>query len=106
MVVSATGTFLNSTNIVVSAGTLTLQNSGALSDDATVRIANGGAAKVSLASGVNETVRYLVFGDKEQRSGTYGSTSSTADYTSNEHFAGEGVLTVLRGNSGTLISVR
>jgi len=108
LVVGRDGTLGNSsTNIVVGGtGTLTLQNSKTLADAATLSIANGGTAKVSLASGVNESVRCLFFGDKQKRIGTYGATGSGAGVIDDEHFSGTGILTVLRDKSGTLIKVR
>ena len=107
LVVGSAGTLgNNSTNIVVGGtGTLTLQNSATLADSATVRIADGGA-KVSLASGVNEAVRYLFLGGVQKRVGTYGSTSSTAAVKDDAHFSGTGILTVLHDKSGTLIGVK
>lgn len=104
LVVSSTGTLgLNSTNVTVAAGTLTLLNSTAITDTATLRIANGSAAKVNVASGVNESVGYLYFNDKQRPGGTYGASGSGARVIDDEHFAGTGVLTVLHGNGGTLI---
>ena len=96
----------NSTNIVVGGtGTLTLQNSNTLSDNATLSIGNGGA-KVSLAAGVNEAVRYLFLGTSQKRAGTYGSTSSAATVKDDTHFSGTGILTVLHDKSGTLMRVQ
>ncbi len=108
LVVSATGTFgPNSTNVVVAAGTLTLSNSVAIADTAAVRIADGGAAKLSLTAGVNETVERLYFGDKEKHAGTYSASSgSGAQVIDTEHFAGTGILTVLRGKSGTVMHIQ
>ena len=63
-------------------------------------------AKISLAAGVNEAVGQLYFGSKQRRVGTYGSTSSPAAVKDDTHFSGTGILTVLRDNSGTLISVQ
>jgi len=72
----------------------------------TVRIVSGGGARLSLSTGVNETVHDLFLGDTEQRKDTYGSTGSAADYTSDVYFEGTGVLEVQRDNSGKLIYVR
>ena len=103
LVVSSTGMLGNSTNITVAAGTLTLQNSSCITNTATVRIASGGGAKVSLAAGVNQTVNYLYYDDKQKSTGTYGATGSGASKINDEHFAGSGVLTVLHGSGGTLL---
>ena len=106
LVVSSTGTLgVNSTNITVAAGTLTLSNSVSIANNAMVRIADGGGAKVNLALGVNETVGYLFFGDKQRPASTYGATGSGASVISDEHFSGSGILTVLHGNGGTVIVV-
>jgi len=107
LVVSTSGSLgSNSTNITVAAGTLTLQNSAALADEASLRIADGGGAKVTLAEGVNETVGYLYFGEKLCMGGTYGATGSGARTIDDEHFAGSGILTVRHGNGGTLIRLQ
>jgi len=105
--VSATGSLgVNSTNIVIAAGTLAVQNSAAVSDQATVRIAAGGGAKLELAGGVNERVAYLFWGETLKRAGTYGATGSGAAVIDDQHFAGSGILTVLRDKAGTAIMLR
>ncbi len=105
LVVSATATLGNSTNIVVAAGTLTLQNGNSITNTATLRIANGGSAKVNL-SGVNETIGQLFFGDKQKRAATYGGLDSGAEIINEEHFTGNGILTVLLGSGGTALILR
>jgi len=106
LTVSSSGMLGYSTNIDVAAGTLILQNSSTITNTASVWIANGGGAKVSLASGVNETVGTLYFGDMQKGAGTYGATGSGASKINDEHFAGSGVLTVLHGNSGSIMLLR
>lgn len=110
LIVSSTGTLgANSTNIVVGgAGTLTLSNSVAIANAATVRMPASGVdtAKISLAADVNEAVGQLYFGGKQRRAGTYGSTSSAAAVKDDTHFSGAGILTVLRDDFGTVISVQ
>jgi len=112
LLVTAASKLGNSTNITVAVpasgtSTLTLQSSTALADAATLSIANGGAAKVSLATGVNETVSWLYFGDKMQRAGTYSAASGPGVLVvDTEHFAGTGILTVLHDKSGTLIRLQ
>ena len=69
-------------------------------------IANGGTAKVSLASGVNEAVGTLFLGSVQKRAGTYGSTSSAAAIKNDTYFTGTGILTVLHDKSGTLLRVQ
>ncbi|MDD2598393.1 MAG: autotransporter-associated beta strand repeat-containing protein [Kiritimatiellae bacterium] len=96
----------NCTNVVVDAGTLKLQNSAAIADTATLSLAAGGGAKVDLASGVNESVRYLFIDGEMQRCGTYGSSASAAANKNDVYFSGTGVLKVLRDNGGTVIIVR
>jgi len=94
------------TNVVVDAGTLTVENSSAIANRADLSIAAGGGAKVELAAGVNEAVAHLYLDGEMRRVGTYGSTSSAATYKNDEFFSGTGVLTVLYDVSGTLIKVR
>ena len=107
LIVSGTGSFgVNSTNVIVAAGTLTLSNSVSIADIAAVRIANGGGAKVNLAAGVNEAVGALFFGNSQKSAGTYGATGSGAGVINDEHFSGSGILTVLHGKGGMLIGLR
>jgi autotransporter-associated beta strand protein len=109
LIVSSTGSCgINSTNIVVAAGTLVLSNSVSIANNAEVRIADNGGAKVNLASGVNEIVGTLYFGDHQKSAGTYGSTGSGASVTDDVHFSasGSGILTVLHDKGGTLIGLR
>ncbi len=79
----------------VSAGTLRLGGSSCLSDTASLTIASG--AVVFLGDGVVETVGMLVLDTAIQLSGTWGSTSSTAEYRDDTYFSGTGVLVVVRG---------
>jgi autotransporter-associated beta strand protein len=110
LAVGAAGTFgPNSTNIVVGgSGTLLLSNSVAIADSALVTLPASGVstAKINLAAAVTESVGWLCYGDKIQCAGSYGSTSSTALFKDDSHFAGSGVLTVLHDNSGTVIKLR
>ena len=97
---------VNCTNVVVtSTGTLILSNSVTIANSAALSIANGGAAKVNLAAGVNEAVGWLFLGGSRKNLGTYGATGSGAYYIDNEHFSGTGILTVLHDRSGTLMRV-
>jgi len=100
-----------STNITVMASatgtsTLALQVSTAITNTATLSIASGGTAKLSLASGVNESVGYLILGGVRKRVGTYGSTGSLAFFKDDTYFSGPGILTVRHDKSGTMISVK
>lgn len=99
------------TNITVE-GSATLALAGAsasmLSDDAIVRLpaAGIGAAKISLAAGVAETVGWLCCGERLMAPGTYGATGSGARYVDDTRFSGLGVLNVRHGTlTGTLIRV-
>lgn len=109
LVVGATGTLgTNSAAIAVGGGTLLLSNSVAIANSAVVRLPAAGVttAKISLASGVNETVGWLYYDKTMKRAGTYGSSSSSATSKDDTHFAGLGVLTVLHDNAGTVIRVQ
>lgn len=108
LAVGATGTLGGAcTNVVVEAGTLSLQNSETIADTATLALTGGGGAKVALSGGVTEAVGLLVLDGELQRPGTYGSTGSTATYKDDTIFSGTGVLSVLHGKSiGTLITVQ
>jgi len=112
LVVADNGTLgNNSTNIVVAGnGMLALSNSVTIADSAVVTMPSDGVstAKINLASGVNESVGWLFFGNKMKRAGVYGSSSSPAPLANqdNTHFSGSGVLTVLHDKSGTLIRMQ
>lgn len=104
---------LGSSNVIVHAGaTLILSCSGAIADSATALLYQYGlfSGKIQLDAGVNETVRYLYCGGVGLPSGTYGSSSSSATYKSDQYFAGAGVLTVSRSanlfSRGTVIKVK
>lgn len=102
-VITATGSLgVNCTNVTIVAGTLKLQASDGISDAAVVRIADGGAAKIEL-EGVEETVKWLNFGDKTKLPGRYSATPGPGIIVDTVHFSGTGVLKVLRGPSATLI---
>lgn len=82
----------------------------AISDNATLNIAGGGAPGtadqnyVDLGAGVNERVGRLILGGVEQLlPGTYGSTASSADFKSDEYFAGTGVVTIPEPGSAALL---
>ncbi len=94
------------TNVVVTAGTLALQNSATIANTATLSLTGGGSAKIDLAAGVDESVRYLFIDGNMQRVGTYGSGTSPASHKDSTLFSGTGVLRVLSDNSGTMILVQ
>ena len=106
-VISATGTMgINCTNVIISAGTLKLMSAVSISDAAIVTIADGGAAKMELAAGVEETVMWLNFGATPKLPGRYSATGGSGIIVDTVHFAGTGVLKVLRGPTATLILFR
>lgn len=105
-VITATGTLgANCTNVTVVAGTLKLLASDGISDGAAVTIADGGAAKIELA-GVEETVKWLILGDKPKLPGRYSATPGPGIIVDTVHFSGTGVLKVLRGPSATIITLK
>jgi len=95
------------------AGTLTLSGANTFTGDTRVqsgivaltsggnRLPDGAAlwveldGKVNLATGVNETVKYLYLNQTPMAAGTWGGSASAAANTSAKYFAGEGVVTVL-----------
>jgi autotransporter-associated beta strand protein len=95
----------NSVSVRVTGGTLRLRNANAVPDTAAVRIDDGGA-ELRIDSGI-ETVGALYLGDRRQRRGTYGASTSAAEYTNDSYFntRGTGVLNVLQG-PGSVLSVR
>ena len=94
----------NSTRVTVTGGTLRLRNGSSISDAADLAVSNGGA-KVYADAGVVETVRTLHLGGILMRRGTYGATGSGADTIDDAHFAGAGIINVLRGTE-SVITIR
>ncbi len=84
----------------------------AIANDATVTLQKAGLknAKMELQTGINETVRFLFFGDEPMTAGTYGGTGSGATNILPNYFTGTGILTVSSNAAAlggtTLIVVR
>jgi autotransporter-associated beta strand protein len=64
---------------------------GGIADAGTVRI-NGVDSRLSLATGINDTVNALFIDGTPAAAGTWGSTASAADNKNDDHFSGEGIL--------------
>ena len=94
------------TNIVVAGGTLSLSNSAALCPEANVTFAEEGSGLVFLPQDVNVRVSTLWYGEHQKYAGTYGASDSGAQYVDDSRFSGTGLLTVLHGKNGTIISVQ
>jgi hypothetical protein len=56
--------------------------------------------------GVEETVLWLNCGNKPRLAGRYSANSGPGIIVDTVHFAGSGVLNVLKGYGGTLITLR
>lgn len=101
------GTFLVAENASFSAakrfringGMLELRNGASLPDDSFLVVAAG--AKVRLASGITETVGRLYLDGEPQTGGTWGSSTSGAEHTSDTYFSGDGKLSVADGPTGS-----
>ena len=101
------GTFgANCTNIVVAdSGALVLENSNTIANFGSLTINDD--TQVTLAAGINETIGYLTINGVSMPVGTHGITGSGAEFTDDTHFAGTGILKVLRSRRpGTVIVVR
>ncbi len=94
LVVAATASLGNSTNLLVAGGVLELQTGTAIADNASLSIEDGGA-KVLIDSSLTETVGSLILGGVPQRRGTYGATGSGAGTLDDSHFGGSGKIRVL-----------
>lgn len=99
---SGNGRLLSSLDVQVAPGaTLDIQTiGGALTDVTTLTVANDGdtGTGVSVGAGVAETVFALVLGGVAQvNPGSYGSSSSGADYQMDEYFSGDGVVLLAAG---------
>ena len=90
------------TNIVVAGGTLSLLSEHAIRNTASLRIADGGGAKVSVASGLVERVAQLVFGTGPQINGTWGASGSGAEHIDTSHFSGSGRILVAPATAGRI----
>ena len=62
-------------------------------------LALGSSGKLSITTGMNNTVNALTIGGVTQPAGTWGSTSSSATYKDDTRFAGSGILTVGTGSA-------
>ena len=110
LAVSAGGTLgTNSLSVIIGgSATLILSNSTAIADAAAIYMPESTVttAKIQLAANVEETVGWLLYGDKFKRTGTYGGANSGADYIDPTHFSGEGKLRVLYTHTGVSIIIR
>jgi len=106
LAVTAAGSFgLNAVQVIVAGGTLSLSNNTALCDAAAVTFAENGTGVIDLPAGVNVTVDTLWFGEKQRVGGTYGAPGSGAQHEDAARFSGTGLLTVRRGNGGTVLFI-
>ncbi|MEY4242463.1 MAG: hypothetical protein RLZZ245_48 [Verrucomicrobiota bacterium] len=112
------GNILDSVNVTAltkhGTGTWTLSGSNSYTGDTTVLggvlVLDGDSSIVDTGKLVidggkvaptgNETVGTLFFGDSQQISGTWGSSSSSATNQNNTYFSGTGVITVINGVAG------
>jgi M6 family metalloprotease-like protein len=106
LVLSGSAGIAGSLDVTVAGGTLSVQAlSDVLSDKATLRIADGGGAKVNVNEGVVETVGALYLGGHRKGAGTWGASSLTAQNVDTEHFAGTGAISVPAGATATPVPV-
>ena len=104
LAVTSTGSLgLNATNVVIAGGTLSLSNNTAVCSAANVTFPEDSTGKIDLPTGVNVTVETLWYGEKQRYGGTYGAAGSGARFVDSARFIGTGLLTVRRGNSGTMM---
>ena len=82
-------------DVTVNAGTLEIAQSWLGGTNAVLSISGGG--KVSPDGGVNAVVKELWLDGTQFQSGTWGSSSSSAQYKNDRYFAGSGIVTVLEG---------
>lgn len=83
-------------NATISAGGLHLSAAGALgTTNCVLAVANG--VLVTIDTGINETIKTLYLGGAKARTGTWGSTSSAAEFKHDGYFSGEGMLTISTG---------
>jgi autotransporter-associated beta strand protein len=95
------------TLIEMKGGTLALFDSESASTNATLRLASldGSKGMLSLADGVEQKIQYIEVGGVIGPEGTYGSLTSQAAHK-HPCFAGNGILHVLRGRSGLVITLK
>ena len=101
------GSWKKASAAVIKGGTLVLEHSQALGKKTDVRFdkMNNAYGKMQLNEGVSQMVHDLYVDGVKQPYGTYGSTSSSAQYKDDTRFAGSGVLNVV-GTLGGAIIVR
>jgi len=91
VVFSSSNTYAGGT--FIQDGTLSLTGDGTLGDaSGSLYITTGGI--LNIETGVSATVQFLVLDGLVQEAGTWGSTSSSADYQNDTYFSGTGKVTV------------
>ncbi len=82
-------------NVTVTGGVLSILSgvTNAIANAATLSIAT--PALVDLGGGINETLAALILDGNAQANGTYGSSSSSAQFQLDQYFTGTGILTVV-----------
>ncbi|MEM7397185.1 MAG: hypothetical protein AAF492_33100, partial [Verrucomicrobiota bacterium] len=82
-------------DVVVTTGTIQLLSVGinAINDGALITLASGG--RMDMANNVNETVSRLRLDGVDMPPGTYGSSAGPATFQRDDHFSGQGILTIL-----------
>ncbi len=107
LAVNASGGFgTDATNVVVAGGTLSLSNNLAVCEAASVVFPENATGLIDLPAGVNVSVSTLWYGEKQKYGGTYGASGSGATFIDDARFTGMGVLTVLHGSGGTLMTIQ
>ena len=102
--ISSSSSLGSSSVITVTGGTLSLKTQTGVADSASLRIADGGGAKVNMNSGMTETVGTLYLGGRRQRRGTYGATAESGATTVDAvHFSGTGAIRVLYGPESVIM---
>lgn len=96
------GAWTNATKAVVKGGILKLEHGKAFGKDTAFELNSAG--KLQLDEGVRQSCASLTLNGTEAPVGTYGSTSSDAQYKDDAYFTGAGVLKV--GKIGVYILIR
>ncbi len=94
--VSATATLGVDDVTIGTTGKLNLSTSAGIDDTATLDIALGATPRVTLNAGVNDIIGSLILnGTSYSAVGTYGSSSSGADFQYDAYFAGTGLVQIV-----------
>ena len=90
----ARGSWRNASAVVIKGGTMVFEHSDSVGrkTDVVFQKMNNAYGKLRLEAGVAQKVQFVYIDGVQQKSGTYGSSSSSADHKNDTLFEGTGVI--------------